>query len=154
MNDGGDDYPYNATARALEQLGWIKRDIEAYEKALEKLEKGMLTEADLLRMENRLIGRWSESLNTWWKYKPQEIDRQIDERIEAKAKSAEEAERLALAKQGKFRDEDGQIKSKVNPVIAFTKSRWEIIPIVLFGVYLWRPEWFGYLWQFTLRALF
>lgn len=149
----GEKYPYDERSRALEQLGWVKRDIDALEKAFEKLQDGLLGEADLLRLENRLIERWSDSLDTWWQYKPQEIEKLIDKRIKIKAEQDEAVTKAMLAKKGLEIAPDGSIRSTVNPAWAWLKGNW-IVVLIGAGVVAWmQPEWARSMFTFIVRLI-
>ena len=84
MADG--NYPFSDRDKLLEQTGWLKAEIDA-------LKKSQISEADLLRLETRIVKSFNEGLNSWWEHKPLELDEQIDRRIALdKKRQKEEAD--------------------------------------------------------------
>jgi len=132
----GGEYPFKDEQKLFEQTGWLKAEIDA-------LKQGQITEADLLKMENRLIEKWSQSLNDWWLHKPRELYEIIDERMD-KRRDDEERQRLrVLEEQGLELGPDGKPKSKVNPVRAFLIRHWTTPIMIIAFVAIAKPEWLG-----------
>lgn len=132
----GGEYPFKDEQKLFEQTGWLKAEMEA-------LKRGQITEADLLKMEVRLIEKWKASLDDWWLHKPRELNEMIDERME-KRRDDEDRQRLrVLEEQGLELGPDGKPKSKVNPVRAFLIRHWTTPIMIIAFVAIAKPEWLG-----------
>ena len=134
MKDGG--YPFEDRDKLFAQTGWLQGEIA-------QLKKGQITEADLLRMEARLIEKWMQSLDSWWLHKPRELNEMIDERLD-KRREDEDRQRLRiLEEQGMELGPDGKPKSKVNPVKSFLARHWSVPVLLIAFIAISKPEWLG-----------
>lgn len=151
-------YPFGNTARALEQTGYLKAEVD-------HLRKDAVTKVDLERhkseimafirdIEDQRIRKTEEALDNWWRHKETARDAAISKAIEAD-RAKRQAERLKLLdEQGLEIGPDGKIKSKVNPVRSFFNKNWFVLIGVAIAVGIAQPDWFNYIWQLGLRLIF
>lgn len=151
-------YPFGDTARALEQTGYLKAEVD-------HLRKDAVTKVDLERhksemmafirdIEDQRIKKTEAALDNWWRHKEASRDTAIAKAI-ADDRAKRQAERLRLLdEQGLEIGPDGKIKSKINPVRAFFVQNWFVLIGVAVATAIAQPEWFKYIWQPVIRVIF
>lgn len=154
MADGGQNYPFGDLGRLFEQNGWMKAELE------QKSTKEDLIQlkSDLMEysreLEVRRIEAMKSALTEWWGHEEPLLMAKVRAAIDEDRKEQAQRRQEVLAEQGLELGPDGKAKSTVNPAIAYAKQQWVLIPFALLMIALTKPEWFGYAWTFTLRALF
>lgn len=150
--DGG--YPFGDLGKLFEQNGWMKAELQqkATKADLVQLEASLKDYAR--ELEDKRIASMKAALTEWWLHEEPRMLAKMREAIEDDRKEQARRREQVLAEQGMELGPDGKAKSKINPVVSTVKQNWIVLPVVLAVLALTRPEWFGYAWAFTMRAVF
>ena len=152
MGGEGQGYAFGDLGKLFEQNGWMKAELE------QKATKADLIQlkADLMEysreLEDRRIEAMKTALTEWWSHEEPVLMNKVRSAIVEDRREQTIKRQEVLAEQGLELGPDGKAKSKVNPVIAFAKRQWTLVPVVMGMIALTKPEWFGYAWTFALRA--
>lgn len=155
---GANEYPFGDMSRALEQLGWVKADIDRLKAEALKREDLLRQEAELKdfirEIEDQRIKKTEAALDNWWRHKEVELGNVITEAIRVDREKREAERAKLLDEQGLEVGPDGRIKSKVNPVRAFFVQNWFVLIGVAVATAIAQPDWFNYVWQPIVRLIF
>lgn len=138
MADGG--YPYGDVAKALEQTGWLKSEIE---RKVNK-EDVITLEARLKdfsrKLEEERLKQTNSALTNWWAHEKPEIAKMIRLAIKEDRAEREEIRKQVLAEQGLEVGPDGKVKSKVNPVKSFIQNNWFVVVVGVVVIIITNPN--------------
>lgn len=147
-------YPFGDLGKLFEQNGWMKAELhqKATKADLIALEAALKDYAR--ELEDKRIAAMKAALTEWWLHEEPRMMNKMRAVIEEDRQEHARRRQEVLAEQGMELGPDGKAKSKVNPIVSTAKQNWILLPVVLLVLAVSRPEWFGYAWTFTIRALF
>lgn len=133
-------YPYGDIAKALEQNGWLKSEIErkVNREDLLQLEISLKRYSEKLEVER--LEKTNQSLTNWWAHEKPEIATMIRTAIKEDRLERNEIRKQVLAEQGLEVGPDGKVKSKVNPIKSFIHNNWFAVLVGVAVIIIANPD--------------
>lgn len=145
------DYPYGDTARALEQMGWLKAQIdncatkediarlegrfaELMRQQLDARDRTLRGEAD--QRDNKMIERLTEA----FQHAMPGTQAMVDQRIQKKLDDQQKAFEAKLKKQGMRLGDTGEVEHIVHPVVRHVKRNFAYVGIAVVASAVVNPQ--------------
>ena len=136
----GESYPYNETARALEQMGWMKAQmaLSATKEDLANmrgdLKEFFRDEAD--KRDKQMLGHLTEA----FKQAMPGTEAMVDKRIQSKLDEKQTEFEAKLKKKGLRIGESGEVENIVHPVVRIVKQNMAYVGIIVVVATIVNPQ--------------
>lgn len=136
----GGSYPYGDIAKALEQNGWLKSEIERKVNKEDVLRLETSLKEFSRKLEKERLEQTERALDNWWAHQMPEIGKMVKKAIKDDRAERDEIRKQVLAEQGLEVGPDGKVKSKINPVKSFIQNNWFTVVVGVGVIVLTNPS--------------